>query len=83
MITHENLKEVLESLDRKTVQEELLKAEDWILLSICIFNTGFVANVESRDYEDEIAIEAGGNGDVFIDKDEFLRMSSECGIEWD
>lgn len=77
MITKENLKYFIETIDPETMQIELDKPNDFVLLEAHIFNVGGYATIESMDYNEEVENEANANGHLYCDKDTFLRLCEE------
>ena len=54
MITRDNIKEFIQTIPTETIQEELDKPQDFILLQSHIFNVGGYATIESLDYDEEV-----------------------------
>ena len=79
MITKHNLKELFESLEAEQIETALNSNYDFILFECMMFNIGSVARVESFDYSEELEREANELGNLFIDKDDFLRLYVEIG----
>lgn len=80
MITKENIKEFIESIPTETMQAELDKPNDFVLLQSHIFNVGGYATIESMDYDEEVDEQAQASGNLFCDKDTFLQMCSELEV---
>jgi len=80
MITKENIKYFIESIPTETIQEELDKQHDFVLLQAHIINVGGYGSIESMDYDEEIQDDADANGNLFLDKDTFLQMCSELEV---
>lgn len=80
MITKDNIKYLIETIPTETIQEELNKPNDFILLQAHIFNVGGYGTIESMDYDEEVEQEAQANGNLFCDKDTFLQMCSELEV---
>lgn len=80
MITKENLKYFVETIDPETMQTELDKPNDFVLLQAHIFNVGGYGTIESMDYNEEIDEEASASGNLFCDKDTFLQMCEELEV---
>lgn len=80
MITKENLKYFVETIDPETMQTELDKPNDFVLLQAHIFNAGGYATIESLDYDEAIDDEASASGNLFCDKDDFLRLCEDLEI---
>lgn len=80
MITKDNIKHFIESIPTETMQEELDKQHDFVLLQAHIFNVGGYGSIESMDYDEEIEQEAHAHGNLFCDKDTFLQMCEELEV---
>jgi hypothetical protein len=80
MITKENIKHFIESIPTETMQSEIDKPHDFILLQAHIFNVGGYATIESLDYNEEVNENAQANGNLFCDKDAFLRMCEDLEV---
>lgn len=77
MITHDNFVELIRTIKPKDLQAEIDKKHDYILMEAHIFNTGGFATVKSCDYDEDAFIEAEDHGNLFCDKDDFLRQLEE------
>ena len=80
MITKENIKSLIETIPTETMQEELDKQHDFVLLQAHIFNVGGYGSIESMDYDEEIEQDAHATGNLFCDKDTFLQMCEELEV---
>jgi hypothetical protein len=80
MITKETFKYFIETIDPETMQTELGRASDFILFQAHYFNVGSFATIDSMDYDYEVEQEANASGNLFCDKDEFLRLCDELEI---
>lgn len=80
MITKDNIKYFIESIPTETMQQELDKPHDFILLQAHIFNVGGYGTIESIDYDEEVDEKASASGNLFCDKDTFLQMCSELEV---
>jgi hypothetical protein len=80
MITKDNIKEFIQTIPTETIQEELDKPQDFILLQSHIFNVGGYATIESLDYNEEVDEKAQASGNLFCDKDNFLQLCSELEV---
>jgi hypothetical protein len=78
MITKYNLKELIQTIDSKTIQDVLNSNEDFILLECHTFNVGSFATIESMNYSEEV--EASANGNLFMDKDSFQSLCDELEV---
>jgi uncharacterized protein (DUF1015 family) len=78
MITRSILKFCFDSLTLEQVKE-LDKKEDFLLFELHAFNTGGVSTLKCMDWSEEAQEDAEDNGNLFIDKDDFLRLFEESG----
>lgn len=80
MITENNIKEVLSSLQEEDVYQAMDSDLDYVAVRVHIFNVGYKATIEPMDYSnEEEVLEVIGSGNILIDKDEFLRLYVESG----
>jgi hypothetical protein len=79
MITKENLKEVLQTINYEDVQDAIASDGDFILLECHTFNVGSFGTIEGKDYDEDIEREANDNGQLFCSKDDFLMLCDEVG----
>lgn len=77
MITKESLKFCFENLGEDEIAIAMDSDKDYVLVELHTTNVGSYSTVEPYDYDDDIAQEAGDNGQLFIDKDDFLRLYEE------
>lgn len=81
MITYDNAKEVFSTLlTTQEIEEAIDQPGDFLLIELYIFNTGAAASIKAKDYNEEEEREANDNGNLFIDKDDFLRLLDEYNI---
>lgn len=80
MITKDNIKSLIETIPTETMQSELDKPHDFILLQAHIFNVGGYGTIESMHYKEEVDEEASASGNLFCDKDTFLQMCEELEV---
>jgi hypothetical protein len=80
MITKDNIKHLVETINPETMQAELDKPHDFILLQAHIFNVGGYGTIESMDYDEEVDEQAQASGNLFCDKDTFLQMCEELEL---
>jgi hypothetical protein len=81
MITRDNWAEIAEDLFKnrlEDIQNELDKQHDFMQVTLSGYGHIFI---ESMDYDEESEEEALSCGGMFCDKDDFLRLFSEVGIE--
>jgi len=80
MITRDNFQDVIYSIDKENIVNAINEPGDYILLEVHIFNAGSYATIESMDYSDEVDQESYNNGQMFCDKDNFIGILSDAGI---
>ena len=80
MITRDNLKYFIESIPAETMQSELAKPNDFVLLEAHIFNVGGYATIESLDYDEDVDEDAQASGNLFCDKDTFLQLCEDLEV---
>ena len=80
MITKNNIKELIQTIKPSDIDAAINGSGDYILLEAHIFNVGAFATIESMDYDEEIEEDAAANGNLFVDKDAFLRLADELEI---
>ena len=84
MIPKEATKEVfLELLKSGDFQKAIDEDGNYVYISVSIFNPGSVANIVSCDFNEETDQEAADNGELFIDKDDALRLLQEYDLDID
>lgn len=77
MITRENLKEVLENLTPSEIFSALYKEGDIFKVELSIFNSGWFATIQSVNYCSLEHAETIANGDIYQDKEEFIKVYEE------
>lgn len=77
MITKENIKEVLESLESEEIENAINGEEDYILLELHVFNIGAYANVLNVSYSEGEERQEDSAHNLLMDKDDFLRLFTE------
>jgi hypothetical protein len=80
MITKDNIKELIQTIEPAYIDAAINGDGDFILLQSHITNVGASGTIESIDYNEEIEEDAAANGHLFVDKDEFLRLAEELEI---
>ena len=81
MITRESTKEILHELVKSGQFQQAIDDDgNYVYITVSIFNAGSVAHILSCDYNEESEAEAANDGDLFIDKDDALRLIDEYGI---
>lgn len=82
MITANNFKDVINLIDSESLTNAINDNNDYILLNLYIFNSGAIAEIASVKYSENLEQEASYNGDLFIDKDNFLRLLEDNNINF-
>lgn len=80
MITRDNLKYFIETIDPETMQNVLDEQHDFILLEAHIFNVGGYGTIESLDYDEDVDKDAQASGNLFCDKDTFLQLCEDLEV---
>lgn len=80
MITKEVFKYLIQTISPETLQQEIDSTGDYLLLEMHTFNTGSYGTIKSVDYDEEEERRANANGDLFMDKDDFLRLCEEFEV---
>lgn len=80
MITKEIFKYLIQTISPETLQQEIDSTGDYLLLEMHTFNVGSYGTIKSVDYDEEEERRANANGDLFIDKDDFLRLCEEFEV---
>ena len=80
MITKHNLKELIQTISPEHINEAINGKGDYILMECHTFNVGYFATITAIDYNEETETEASNNGNLYCDKDEFLRLCNELEI---
>ena len=77
MITKENFKEVVESITKEEFDTAINNSGDYICMILHIANVGFSVAITSENYNEELEEACQAEGDLFCDKNEFLRLVNE------
>jgi len=77
MITKDNFSVYIQGMEFNYITDAINGDGDYILMTAHIFNTGGYATLESSDYSEQVAQEAADSGNLFCDKDEFMRLLNE------
>lgn len=80
MITKEIFKYLIQTISPETLQQEIDSIGDYLLLEMHTFNVGSYGTIKSLDYDEEEERRANENGDLFMDKDDFLRLCEELEV---
>jgi len=80
MITKQNLKELIQTIEPATIQEALNNTGDYLLIECHTFNVGSFATIEAVRYSPDTEDNASANGNLLIDKDDFLRLADELEL---
>ena len=80
MITKQNFKELIQTIGAEELMSQLDNNGDYVLMEAHVFNVGAYATIYSMDYNEEVEREAGDSGNLFCDKDDFMRLLEENEI---
>jgi hypothetical protein len=80
MITKEIFKYLIQTINPETLQQEIDSTGDYLLLEMHTFNVGSYGTIKSLDYDEEEERRANDNGDLFMDKDDFLRLCEDLEV---
>ena len=80
MITEDNLKFAFENLNEEDCKQ-INGDGDYLKFELHSTNVGSYSTLESVDYCPNINEELSSDGNLFIDKDDFLRLYTESGAE--
>ena len=81
MITKENFKALAETINKEDIINVINAAGDYVIMQAHIFNAGAHATIQSVDYDDFEQEVINFDGDLYADKDDFLRLLNEAGID--
>jgi hypothetical protein len=82
MITRENLKEVILLIPKKRLKQVFENQKDWLLIQVCIFNTGAKVYIENKYYHQKHENYAYQTGNLFIHKDTFFDFLYDLKIDF-
>lgn len=82
MITANNFKDVINLIDSKLLINAINDNNDYLLINLYIFNAGATAEITSVEYSENLEQEAHDNGNLFIDKDNFLQLLEDNNINF-
>ena len=82
MITQDNIKHTLREFSPNQIDEALQDERDYLKIWLHIFNVGVSATLEPMDYSIEEDDHARDNGQLFIDKDQFIQLLEENDIHY-
>lgn len=77
MITKENFNELLQTIELDDINNAINGSGNYIHFQSHTFHTGSYGTIESCDYDEDKAEEVAACGDLFCDKDDFLRLCDE------
>lgn len=81
MITRENIKEVLQSLDAEQINT--IEESELSVIELHIFNTGYKVEVSNfGDYEEERVEEEHGKGNLVLCPAQFATLCQQLNIEY-
>ena len=74
MITKDNLKYAINTVDPVRIRMAINGSKDYIKFELHTFNTGSYATIEEADYNKEDEHNLQSNGQIYCDKDTFLQL---------
>jgi hypothetical protein len=77
MITRDNLKFAFDDLNEEQIKKAFESEKNYLLFELCHFNAGSFSCLIAVDYDEEEDQDARDNGNLFIDKDDFLQLFKE------
>jgi hypothetical protein len=77
MTTKDNLKYCFDNLDQDDIREAMESNKDYVVFELHSFNTGSYPSLEGVKYSAEMQIETHDKGNIYCDKDDFLRLFKE------
>lgn len=80
MITHENIKEVLSDLSLEEITTAIDSEGDFVGVWVRISNVGFYTTIEGQQYNEQEEQEHHDNGQLYLDKDDFLNLLGDNNI---
>ena len=75
MITTDNFKSAMNSIEVQRIEEEINKEGDYIAVTLSGYGHVFIESVHWNEESEEDCISCGG---FLADKDDFLRLLSEA-----
>lgn len=82
MITRDNLKQVITLIPQKRLKQVFNNKKDWLLIQLCIFNTGTKVYIENKYYNQKHENYAFETGNLFIHKDNFFELLNDLKINF-
>lgn len=80
MITNQNLKEVINLIPKKRLKQIFKNKKNWLLIQLCVFNSGAKVYIESKYYHKKHENYAYETGNIFIHKDTFFDFLHDLNI---
>jgi hypothetical protein len=80
MITKDNIKELIQTIKPSDIDAAINGKGDYILLQAHIFNVGAFATIHNMHYDAIAERAAIDSGNLFVDKDSFLQLTSELEV---
>lgn len=81
MITKDNFKSLVETINKEDIINVINAPGDYVIMQAHIFNAGSHATIESAHYAEIEEAETAATGNLYADKDDFLRLLNEVGID--
>ena len=80
MITKDNLKYAISTVNPDMIKMAMNGSKDYIKFELHIFNTGSYATIEETDYNKEDEHDLQSNGQIYCDKDTFLQLLKDNNV---
>lgn len=77
MITNQNIDKFFDNLSEKQINEVMKCNKDFVLCEISYSNICVWYDITSMEWDEETENEADENGQLFCDKDVFLKLYKE------
>jgi len=74
MITKDNLKYAINTVDPVRIRMAMNGSKDYIRFGLHITNTGSFSTIEEVNYSLEDEYNSQSNGEIYCDKDTFLQL---------
>ena len=77
MITNDNLKWAFDNLNETEIEKAMGGNHDHVIFEVHTCNAGGFSSLRAEHYDEDRAQEIEGNGDLYMDKDQFLELVKE------
>lgn len=80
MITKDNLKDVIQTIPFEDVLNAIDADGDYLLIVLHTFNAGSFGTIESVDFDEDEQTKHIGDGNLYVDKDQFGVLADELEL---